>query len=198
MGVKFGQPTTVGGTPAGEGVQISQGLVDGAATAFLAMLNTANMNFSTATWFEECRGYRIGRDGKALDEPVISSGLPDAGPGVVFQPWQLTVACTLFTGGLGKGRFGRFYLPSQYTAVGTDGLISTTFQNNISVAVKDFLIAIKGHVDFPGGNQLIVASQTPTEGRNRTVTALRIGRVVDTQRRRRRSLQETYQESIIE
>jgi len=30
------------------------------------------------------------------------------------------------------------------------------------------------------------------------VTALRIGRVVDTQRRRRRSLQETYQESIIE
>ena len=101
---------------------------------------------------------------------------------------QLALAVTLTTALLrGKGSVGRIFLPYFTHPVGTDGRISASHAEMVRGTSVTFLNAVNAQA--PG--KIAVFGQTGA-GTVRPVTGVRVGRVVDTMRSRRRNLQEGY------
>lgn len=136
--------------------------------------------------------------------PIAGDQTPPAG-----QLPQGTVCVTLTTAvPRGLASKGRIYLPgsSRYVPQ-SDGLITSTNANAIAASIKRLINEINANTEV--GNVMIysrgkgvptydaqhkrVEYTYPNPGASRPVTGVRVGRVVDTQRRRRRSLAETYQ-----
>jgi hypothetical protein len=108
---------------------------------------------------------------------------------------QSSIAVSLTTGfSRGPAHRGRYYLPMPSVQVLADGTVNPAFITPMLASTKTFLEAI---ADVPGVD--IVTSPTPTvmsrklgAPAHRKITGCAIGKVVDTQRRRRRSLAENY------
>jgi hypothetical protein len=168
-------------------------MADGAHTALKTMISASLMGFTSQVRTREVRLYRIGANGLIQEAPIIASGLPANGSGAANTPWQVSTAVTLFTGGLGKGRFGRFYLPPQNYLLSDDGGIADATADTRMQNVVTFLNSVRA-VDGLSATavRLCVVGRTEPVGTMRAVTAIRYGTVPDTQRRRRRSLQEAY------
>lgn len=141
----------------------------------------------------ECRLYMIGADGRMTADVAVSEQEPVRG--TVSRdgghPWQVSNVVTLVAGSRGKGRFGRIYLPPQSFSMLEDGTISSGQYSNMFDAVQTLLTNLSELPGVDTGFGLVVAGQTGT-GTLREVTELRLGHVPDTQRRRRRSLDEAY------
>jgi hypothetical protein len=97
---------------------------------------------------------------------------------------------TLDAGGARGGRFGRIYLPPPAVAVQMNGRISSANRSNYATAAKTMINACQGATTDGQDLDLIVASAR--FGTNRSVTAVRVGDVLDTQRRRDNRLTEAY------
>lgn len=140
----------------------------------------------------------IGRDGKYLPGQVAmveSVFAPVSGGwGGSNVPNQCTLAVTTTTAlTRGPAKMGRFYLPLPGQAIGVDGLISAADASNVAGAARTFIEAIS---DIPGVDIITspgasVMSKVGNGASNR-ITGVKVGRVIDTQRRRRRSLVEGY------
>lgn len=124
-----------------------------------------------------------------LNEPPNELFLtPGTSPaaGSLNGPPQLTLAITLATDSpRGLAHRGRVYPPTVFDC-GTDGRApaNLTFCRD---AFKDLLVAINA---AGGGNVVVYSGVRGTQVN--VVTGVKLGRVVDTQRRRRRNLQEEY------
>lgn len=134
--------------------------------------------------------------------PIVGTDIP--GDGTVPQA---TIAVTLTTGvPRGYASKGRIYLPPTSTAKPqADGLIPAAFAGIVAASMVRLINAINANTVV--GNVMIysrgkgvpsfdadhnrVEYTYPNPGASRPVTGVRVGRVVDTQRRRRRSLPET-------
>jgi hypothetical protein len=141
----------------------------------------------------ECRLYMIGADGRMTADVAVSEREPVRG--TVSRdgghPWQCTNVVTLVAGTRGKGRFGRIYLPPQSFSMLEDGTISSGQYSNMFDGVETLLTNLSELPGVDTGFGLVVAGRTGT-GTLREVTEIRLGHVADTQRRRRRSLDEAY------
>lgn len=128
---------------------------------------------------------------------------PTGGGGSLAHAAQVSLVATLTSGVTrGAGSKGRMYLPGINSAVGTNGKLATASSQNISLNLKDMFDAINADVDIPG--QVILASHGPVtkvmpgpvlsyfSPSNHLVTGLKVGDVLDTQRRRRNGLVEAY------
>lgn len=116
---------------------------------------------------------------------------PVAGEGNASQPPQTAVAVTLRTAvrrGLAKS--GRFYLPHLSYGPSSDGRMLAGQAENIATATTTFLQAINPAL---GGNWAPAVTSDVREGAIRKVTHCEVGRVLDTIRSRRSSLEEDYQ-----
>lgn len=82
---------------------------------------------------------------------------------------------------------GRMYFPSANLPDSATGLISTTHANAVAAAGGALMTAIRG-----SGVGSPAVMSTVGDGRTEAVLGVRIGRVLDTQRRRRNALPETY------
>lgn len=158
------------------------------------LIGGANSLVSNAAFFDELRHYTIGTDGRAEGEVQIARmPAPQAGPvGSPRPPWQNALAVTLDAGFPAKGRFGRFYMPCPAVTVDDSGLINLAQAETIFAGVTTFLTNIS---NFPGldlGWGVAVVGGTGVDGTMRPVEQIRLGRVVDTQRRRRRQVEEAY------
>lgn len=114
---------------------------------------------------------------------------PLAGPGASV-PGQLTLAVTLTTGlTRGRGHAGRFYPPSGHgsSVPSTDGRVSIGAAQSHGITAKALINSINA-INAGKVVVLSVLDQKVVE-----VTGVAVGRVVDTQRRRRSSLPEDYQ-----
>lgn len=124
------------------------------------------------------------------------------------QSAQQTIAATLLTAvPRGLASKGRIYLPPSwhYIPQSTDGLIPSGDASALANSVKTLINQLNALPDFgpvmvmskgkgvPSYNATKhrVEYDYPNPGASNAVTAVRVGRVVDTQRRRRRSLPET-------
>jgi len=126
-----------------------------------------------------------------------------AGGGQVAQlhPNQVALAVSLTTGYTrGPAHRGRFYLPLPSIEMQPDGTIAAFYTNGIKGSTKTFLEAI---ADVPGVDA--INSLTPTvmsrkagSPAHRKITGVDVGKVLDTQRRRRRSLPEAYTSVALE
>jgi hypothetical protein len=103
---------------------------------------------------------------------------------------HLPPQCALAVSLNGVSRFsnerGRFYLPSPAVTAGTAGDIGAGTATDISNSAASFLSAVNTAM---GGPKCAVAS---TKGTLTIVTSVRVGRVIDTIRSRRASLDEKY------
>lgn len=162
----------------------------------------------------ELKVARIQPDGTYPDaDPSYSHFyLPPILGQVVHSAWELpqaTIAATLTTAlPRGYASKGRIYLPPSYLySPQADGLVTAAVALQIANSVKKLINAINANTVV--GNVMIYSKgkgvptynsarnrieySWPNPGASQVVTGVRIGRVVDTQRRRRRSLPETPQ-----
>jgi len=137
----------------------------------------------------------IGTDGAYLTDPkTAETDTPDAGTAVGVLP-QNTVVLSLRSGfTLGKGNFGRMYLP--HTTLGTVATTPYAAEANaaaIASAGRTFINHVTGTINAATTAVLFPAIMSQAAGTpSRGVTAVAVGRVTDTQRRRRNRLLEQY------
>lgn len=151
--------------------------------------NASPGHISSSARFIGVKAAVIGPDGRYPTgaESVELLRTPLAGGGTDTAP-QLSVAITLTTAlPRGRGSKGRFYLPppSRVLLPAADGLLNASDASTFMARVVTFLDACNG----AGAGALTVFSEL---GPANPVTGLRVGRVVDTQRRRRNQISEEY------
>lgn len=125
----------------------------------------------------------------------VFADLPGGGDPMNTIVNQSSIVVSLTTGfSRGPAHRGRYYLPMPSMQNVGNGTINPAFTTGLLATTKTFLEAI---ADVPGVD--IVDSPTPTvmsrklgAPAHRKITGCAIGAVIDTQRRRRRSLPENY------
>ena len=167
-------------------------------TAVAAAMNDL-MNSSSLAWadysdFVSVKVSAHGTNGLYLADPLIFEAAIDSGASSNVLP-QSTVVLSLRSGfTLGKANYGRMYLPhtrstltagGPFVASGDTGPIATagaTMLNDVTTAINAETTATL----FP-----TIMSKIGS-GIGRIVDNVKVGNVVDTQRRRRQQLSETY------
>ena len=117
---------------------------------------------------------------------------PLVGTGTSVHPYQSSIVISLKTPGVGPSARGRLYWPATGIALDTSTYrLSTTNRDGILSAAKTYLSAIETAIQatLPNAN-LTVWSRKTANFHN--VNALQVGNVIDTQRRRRDTLIESY------
>lgn len=162
--------------------------------AMSGMMTSGSIAWADYSDFISVKVAAIGTNGLYLTDPLVLEGAFGSGSSGNVLP-QSTIVLSLRSGfTLGKANYGRMYLPhSRSTLVAgtprvasgdTDGLADdgAAMINAITTALTAEVTA----VIFP----CILSSIGSGFGRG--VTEVKVGNVVDTQRRRRRQLAETY------
>lgn len=170
---------------------ITQATVDDLHAAMSSFITNPDALFVAAVGFLGVKGYSIGVNGRATDVPILSVGDPVRGAiSSNNHPWQCSLAVSLDAAPqMGRGNHGRVYLPPQGLPVQTDDQVNTGYMAGIQTAIMTWLNATQQALDPQ--SRLVIASQGPPASL-KSVVSVRIGRVVDTQRRRRRSTVENY------
>jgi hypothetical protein len=114
-------------------------------------------------------------------------------------PPQCTVVGTLWSGqSVGSGNFGRMYLPHTRLLLETGRARSTAAEADAAASLfGTFISTVNGiGASLPSDPEVIINSSKGA-GSNKAPSEVRVGRVVDTQRRRRNRLEEDYQSAGI-
>jgi len=111
---------------------------------------------------------------------------PVAGGFTQTMPPQLACVASLKTGGRGPRNRGRLYVPAHAPATVTGIVLNSSMQNAVNTATKS---AINGFNAITGIRAAVVSKTHSTYS---DVTAVRVGDQLDTQRRRREGIKETY------
>lgn len=177
----------------------TQAAADLIKTAWATFWTTTNSVVSGHYRFDQVKMAQLGVDGKTIPDTQIYSYPATAtygGTSANAHPPQCALVVTLLSDRpRGRASKGRMYLPGFSGAMQSTGKISTTDQTNIANNLKTFFDALTGQAAIP--DQLILASRaggafSQLLAQNDYVETIRVGDVVDTQRRRRNGLQETY------
>jgi hypothetical protein len=174
----------------------------GAAPTEVSMdVRNAVQGFHTGTWIHstaKLTGIKlneINTEGKYANPVTVQHDFatPVAGGGStnLFPP-QIAAAVTLRTDRRrGPGSTGRFYIPNPAFALQADGRMNTSNAEALANAAGTMANALQTAL---GGAPLIVASQggSGVPPAHVPVTRIDVGRVFDTQRRRRRDLPEDH------
>lgn len=182
----------------GGGPVATQAVADAFKAAAFTLFTNAGAKFSNSVYFQEVRLYQIGTDGKSTIEPKISAvTAPARGVSSTTQhPWQCSTVVSLTANGLGKGKRGRFYLPPQNLLIAQNGVITDTDVTNTRTAVVAFLNELNDTTTTGITSALAIAGKTGAQGTLRTVRHVAVGNVMDTQRRRRRQLEEVRVDAL--
>lgn len=170
-------------------------LLVGVSSACVTMHQAATTNLGTGAKLSFVKVNAIGTDGKYLDGGGTNQGffsdLPGAGTSAQTAPNQVAMAVTWTTGfSRGPAHKGRFYLPLFNTSLDTNGLVPAANVTSLKGGINTFLTNLNAvNTAF----EVAVFSRKAGAAGNRRVTGVSIGRALDTQRRRRRSLTEDYQ-----
>lgn len=188
--------------------QESADAADGSTAACDAILDAWRVYFESATSYvsaqyvtTQCKIAKINANGHTDLENVYygyPATLLDGQQGTNTHPPQCTLALTLMSDRpRGRASKGRMYLPGISAAMGGNGKISTANRDSICLNMKTFFDAIAADTDVP--DTLILAAKgigvPPADqltAQNDYVQSIRLGDVVDTQRRRRNGLVESY------
>lgn len=162
------------------------------------MTNMTKANFASAVKFRRCVTYHYDQPHKVVldrGESTGTQGGPWAGAGAVMPP-ENTVCVSLYgfdpTLAVAQARRkrGRIYLPTVATdALAGDGRLGGTYQDSIGVDVAEMFSDLRGTFDNVEPEPVItsVAGQFVTP-----ITWARVGRRIDTQRRRSNRIPEAY------
>ena len=120
----------------------------------------------------------------------IHADVSGGGTVALTPPNQVAIAVTLETGfSRGSAHRGRFYLPIPTIPIADDGRITAGSRDPLVASVNTFIAALNA---VNANYDVAVFSRKLGSPRHRTVTGVHVGRVLDTQRRRRNKLAEAY------
>lgn len=160
-------------------------------------VETGNSNISSRYQSEEVKITHYAADGTAHpDNTIFSVFSPTVnGAGLIHPFPQLSLVCSLVSDVHGLGSKGRMFLPGVGVPPDTTARISATDVGTIATNLETFFEGINTDLGIRG--DVINASfgrttPTPATGVNAKVTQIRVGNVIDTQRRRRNALGESY------
>lgn len=124
---------------------------------------------------------------------IQASTSPQAGTLANTMPPQSALVCSLRTNTAGGSGRGRLYWPLLVGTLNSAGRVTTPLNSTFAGDMKSYLLGIRSDLAaaFPLiGFDLAVRSKTTHSTPH--VTRIQVGNVVDTQRRRRDSLPESY------
>lgn len=173
-------------------IVMTEAIMDDIETAARAMVNSSGSGITTSAFLQEIKYAQLDTNGKYADDdqPFIREVNPgeQGGGGNNFVP-QATMVISLSTDSKrGLAHQGRYYLPPTSIQAGSDGVVSPVQVQNLLLAQRAFLVSVNTAL---APSYIVVASNRGA-GQIKQVTGLRVGNVIDTQRRRRNALIETY------
>lgn len=177
----------------GDGVGVSPAMLAAVTSAVTTLHSAAGTHIHPLAKLSFVKLNPIGTDGLyAFDstEEVAVADVAGGGASTNLYPNQVAIVVSLTTGfSRGPAHRGRFYLP--LPSMGIDATGSITVQDAVAVgaSVDTFMTALNA-ADV--AYEVSVMSRKLGAPGHRRVTGNEIGRVLDTQRRRRRSLIEDY------
>lgn len=167
-----------------------------AAAAFIS-----GFDFASRTQLRQITIYPCDTTGNSIGgnftKLTYTSGFP-AGIGTGMLPLENSIAVSWQTQRLGPRGKGRIFTPVPGTSVlDTDALVSTSKATLLAERAKDFLEGLCTTNDDSGTTRPVVTGPTAKPGipaytQYGVVTQVRVGRVIDTQRRRRNKESEQY------
>lgn len=179
------------GNPDGSS-RIDDSHFDDVAASIDALFQRAATKIWSGAVLTEVKFARIGADGLYVADPyIVTTATPGSEQSLVpAGGFQLSLACSLTTATRGaKGR-GRFYLPQPYIATQGDGLILDVDRDGVANSVAQMITDINDQVGVDSTDDTVIVASSA--GVNSRVTGVRVGRVLDTIRSRRRQLDESY------
>lgn len=181
---------------------------DVSAAEFLLLSNQVDEVWARlTTWFQSgntgaaigslaqlswCKLALIAEDGSYADEPVAFETTPVSPPVTTQLPPQCAYVVSLRSGlSLGRANYGRFYVPTPTWAPGQNGGVATEVQATAArTAAKTMLKGVETDLQVALSTIRLVIMSNLGLGHTKLVSELGVGRVVDTQRRRRNKLNE--------
>jgi len=133
-------------------------------------------------------------------EYLYPSPLP-GGSSAAVMPNQVALVVSLTTRyQRGPAHRGRFYSPLPSIVVGADGRIPAGEAQNVADSAATFITEAGDTAgpDFVVPIKIVVMSAGGAGGKTEIVTGVEVGRVLDTQRRRRTELDEDYQSHVVD
>ena len=162
---------------------------------FFSQVNTGVPTGVKLTWVKLAM---IGTDGKYSQPPIEIEKDTSGGSNVAGVPQNSLVVTLDSDKWKDPGKYNRFYMPFGLAGAGSVYSLNTLAQNNYLTNAKTFINGINSDLSFLDTN-LTVSCVTTSEVTNGylPVQKIKIGRLVDTQRRRRNSIPEVYVESYL-
>ena len=148
---------------------------------------------SADTFYVDCTVYDMpGGAGHAVASAMTSPNPVAGGGGTQTLPDQNALVVTTETGLSGRSGHGRFYLPCTALSQLPAGRVSSVATGNVATAAAAFITALNsiaptGFTMPAVGIQSLVRADYPFP-----IVSVKVGDVVDTQRRRRDKLVENY------
>lgn len=139
-----------------------------------------------------CKLALITEGGDYADEPASYETTPVNPPTTTQLPPQCAYVVSLRSGlSLGRANYGRFYVPVPTWAPGQNGGLATEAQAaSARTAAKTMLKGVEADLQVVVSTMRLVIMSNLGFGHTKLVSQLGVGRVVDTQRRRRNKLNE--------
>lgn len=154
--------------------------------------STGIAQYNTLEWIKLSL---IGIDGKLIgDAKIYDLATPAVGPGPSSMAPQNSIVVTLDTiARRGLASKGRFFLPAGYADVATTtARLSPASVTALVTRMQTYLNAVNAVTSTSGERTYVSVASGIGAGVIRVATGLRVGNLVDTQRRRRNRLTETY------
>ena len=176
-------------TPATPPTEVPAGVI----TALTTFHQSSTVAMGSGVTLDGIKLNEIGPDGRYTNptssvEHFFETPVPAAG--TIQLPPQCAVAVSLLTDNKrGLAHRGRFYLPAIGQPTGPDGRLTTTRQSGLLTEAAALVASLNTAL---GPNFILGVTSDRRTGAQNTVTSLAVGRVVDTIRSRRRSLEEDY------
>lgn len=170
------------------------GMLASARTAVEAYHTNAGSGCSARALLSFVKLNLIGTDGTYVDDTtyeVVLADVPGAGSAASTPANQVALAVSLTTGySRGPAHRGRYYLPLPIFGLDSAGVFAAANAGAVSDLTDSYIAALNA---ISANAKVAVFSRKLGAPAHRLVTGNQVGRVYDTQRRRRRSLVENYQ-----
>lgn len=181
---------------------ITQGDLDAARDLFKTFWTAAGTHIQSGWLFTQAKAQHVMATG-VIDpsETLYSAVTPAAAGGASGQsfPPQCALALSLRTSQrIGPGSHGRMYLPGFISDIGSTGHAQATDITNVATNFQTFVnglntrLASESAYVIVNGRQHTLKNLTVVPPQAHRVTSIRVGDVIDTQRRRRDGLHEAY------
>lgn len=168
--------------------------LQGLYTAYTTFANGAPLQWADYSDLVGVKVAALGTSGQYLTDPKLYEAVAPTGGATENIAPQLTVVMTLWSGSsFGRANYGRMYLPhTRIPLVAGTSRASAADAGSVAIQADGFLNSVNAVLATPTGAEVVIMSAVGG-GTTKVPAQVGIGRVIDTQRRRRRSLDEDIQ-----